>query len=79
MWLAEMETEHYSWQALGLTRDEALEALAAGWSAHREQLAEDGELLMLPAAALAHYEPHVVELRPGVCLRDGSEIASVTA
>ena len=75
MWIAEMETEHFSWRAFGTTQTQAREALEAGWLAHLTQYgvgAEDD--VLSPEAALDYYEPAIYRVRPGVCLRDGSQI-----
>ena len=70
MWVAELDTGKYSFQACGTTEEEAVEALRRGWARHRKQLVrsyghndfyrwenlEDGVCTFL--------------IKPGQCLRD---------
>ncbi len=32
VWVAEMETEHYTWRAVGRTEEEAVFAIVNGWA-----------------------------------------------
>ncbi len=72
-----MESQHYSWHAIGHTEDEARDALAKVWDAHMERVADDsfGYGDVLPGAqAVEDYGANVYPIRLGVGLRDGAEI-----
>lgn len=68
MWVAELETAHFSFRAFGETEGKAIAALRAGWRAHQR----DYPL----ADAIPTYadEIHTYEIRPDVCLRDGTQV-----
>jgi hypothetical protein len=79
MIVAEMETEHYSWLALGRDEAEAREALVATLIAHARQCGNEGSWCFDgmdpdPVAALEYYGARFHEVEPGQGLRDGSPV-----
>lgn len=88
MWIADMESEHYHWQALGTSEAKAREALADGWdrqmkawgfsvSADIEPSAGPGEgkVTFTGAQALDWYSVHTVKIPTGGAACDGRVIA----
>lgn len=81
-YVAEMETDHYSWRATGSTEALARAALAEGWDAHLAAVAlEDGgpgsaEPDSTGEQALDYYGARVWQSRIGVCYRDETEVAN---
>jgi hypothetical protein len=72
MYVAEMETEHYSFIALGKTRAEAMRALAGGWDKHAAQYGD--AVAMSAERALDYYGANTFRLSVGGCARDYAEL-----
>ena len=70
MWIAELDTEHFRFRALGATEGKALAALKRGWKKHREQY--DG---VAPFSMFAE-DVTAYEIQPGECFRDFSLLTS---
>lgn len=83
MVIAEMDTEHYSWLALGEDEVQAREGLLKVMRAHAVQTdphntwSFDG-LDPDPVAALEYYGVNYHEVEPGQGLRDGSPVEEVS-
>lgn len=83
MFVATMETSSFQWMAFGSTEQRALEAVAAGWDAHRASCPENEALPTGDAVVFGlngeddHYEISVERVRPGVCLRDWAEVSEI--
>lgn len=74
MWVAEMESEHFSWRAAGRTEPEACAALAAAWDRHMGIIHEQtgGLPVLTGEMAVADYGARTWEALAGVGLMDGS-------
>jgi hypothetical protein len=77
--VAEMETEHYSWLALGRDEAHAREALLAAMVAHARQPGNEGAWCFSgmdpdPVAALEYYGVRFHKIEPGQGLRDGAPV-----
>jgi hypothetical protein len=77
--VAEMETENYSWLALGHDEAQAREALLAALVAHARQPGNEGAWSFSgmdpdPVAALEYYGARFHEIEPGQGLRDGAPV-----
>lgn len=75
MFIATMDTENYSWMALGRTEDEAEEALRRKWNERQYTLVEHGiidEEEMSKADSVDElsewYGIYTEELEPGECI-----------
>lgn len=73
-WLAVMETEHFTFTALGETEAEAFAALRRAWRAHGKQY--DAPDLMPAAEAVEYYGASAVHMPFGVGFRDGSAVTT---
>lgn len=69
MWIAELETRHYSWRAFGHSEAQARAAMERGWNIHRRR----GGYRAEPFATFAD-DVVVYEAVAGVALQDGAEI-----
>jgi hypothetical protein len=76
-YLAEMETEHYSWRALGHTEDQARDAIEQAWIAHHEALnlgPSDYDYVVTPDDLNDYYGVRVTQLEVGSGYRDESKL-----
>lgn len=79
VYLAEMESEHFQWRAVGRSEEEARAALVKVWDAHAEQIADDDRGfadIMAGVVAVEHYGVNVHRAPLGVGLRDGEEVTT---
>ena len=72
MFVAIMESEHYSWMALGNTEEQAMDAIREAWNKHqRGVFKRDGDFEMLSFETNEdlnnYYGIWVEELKPGQC------------
>lgn len=68
MVIATLETRHFTFTALGETREEALHALRLGWAAHAEQTGARGKL--------DEDDVSFLDIEPGQVFRDQTLILS---
>jgi len=69
VYLAQLETEHFTFEACGKTEFEARAVLERAWERHAAQTGAQPEYVRL------HMEDvGVTRLEPGQCLRDGERI-----
>ncbi len=71
-YIAEMESEHFTWQALGRDEDDARRALAEVWE--RALVGADVDEPMTGAQALDAYGVNVWPMTVGVGYRDGEPV-----
>lgn len=71
MFVATMDTEHYHWTALGATEEEARYALSSGFLRHLEALGAEWDKDDSPED---WYGVNVLEVQPGQCFRDYTEV-----
>lgn len=69
VFVATLETRHFSFMAVGRTEAEAREAMRQGWDMHREELEGVDPFSVFEDGV------NVTELRAGQCARDGSLIS----
>jgi len=71
-----METEHFSWIALGEDENHARLAMAEAIRNHADQMPEGAWDDMSPSTVMNYYGAHFDELNPGEAMRDGRVLAS---
>lgn len=74
MFLATMETEHYTFRAIASTADDAKKAIKRGWKAHMKQCLKNGATWDgIPLSEIEEwYGINVFPMEMNECLRDDS-------
>ena len=75
MFVATMESESCSWIALGITENDAKEALMERWNSHQAHLYQNGTInapwyVSNPKYLEEEYGVLVIRLQPGQCKMD---------
>lgn len=76
MWLAEMDSEHFTWRAVAPTRDEAMAAVARAWDGATDP---EREATFSGEVALHYFGAGATEIKIGAGYRDGRLIATAPA